>query len=112
MPASPRTAWGSRLDLPPGLEVIHQPQRLRLMALLFKHRDIAFTTTRDLLGLTDGNLASHATRLEQAGCLRARKVLLRDGFELRYRITPEGSAAFQAYLAVLREFLQGQPRET
>lgn len=97
------------MQLPPGLEVIHQPQRLRLMALLFKHRDIGFATTRDLLALTDGNLASHATKLEQAGYLHARRVLLREGFELRYRITPEGSAAFQAYLAALRDFLQGQP---
>lgn len=91
------------------LEVIHQPQRLRLMALLYKHRDIGFAATRDALGLTDGNLASHATRLEDAGYLRGRRVLLRDGFELRYRITPQGSAAFRAYLDALREFLQGQP---
>ena len=94
--------------MPPGLDVIHQPQRLRLMALLYKHRDIGFSATRDALALTDGNLASHATRLERAGYLRARRALLRDGFELRYRITPEGSAAFQAYLGALREFLQGQ----
>lgn len=96
------------MDLPPGLDVIHQPQRLRLMALLYKHRDVGFAATRDALALTDGNLASHATRLEEAGFLRARRVLLRDGFELRYRITPEGSQAFQRYLAALRAFLEGQ----
>lgn len=97
------------MDLPDGLGVIHQPQRLRLMALLYKHRDVGFAATRDALGLTDGNLASHATRLEEAGLVQARRVLTRDGFELRYRITPAGSQAFRGYLEALRRFLAEQP---
>jgi DNA-binding MarR family transcriptional regulator len=76
------------------------------MGLLYKHRDISFTRTRDVLGLTDGNLSSHADRLAAAGHLEARRVLTRDGFELRYRITAAGSEAFRAYLEALRRFLE------
>ncbi len=91
--------------------VFHQPARLRIMGLVYKHRDVAFTRVRDLLGLTDGNLASHANRLAEAGYLEARRVLERHGFELRYRITAEGSRAFREYLATLRGFLDAVEEE-
>lgn len=95
------------MDLPEPLLIIHQPTRLRMMGLLHRDRDIGFAATRDALGLTDGNLASHAKRLEEAGYLEARRVLHgREGFELRYRITPAGSRAFGEYLGALRVFLE------
>lgn len=93
------------MDLPSDLELIHQPVRLRIMGLLYRHRDVAFTRARDTLGLTDGNLASHADRLEGAGLIEARRALTPQGFEKRYRITPEGSEAFRRYLGELRGFL-------
>ena len=79
--------------------------RLMLMGLLHRHRDVSARAARKALGLTDGNLASHAARLEAAGWLRSRKALAPTGFELRYRITPEGSAAFVAHVAELRRLL-------
>lgn len=96
------------MDLPARLGVIHQPVRLRMMALLYRHRDVAFTRVRDELGLTDGNLAAHAKRLEEAGFVEARRALGSGGFEVRHRITPAGSAAFKDYLAWLRAFLQAE----
>lgn len=87
--------------------VIHQATRLRIMAALQRNRVASFTSLRDGLGLTDGNLGSHAAALEKAGYVEARRVLSPAGFEVRYRITPKGSEAFQAYarelLALLSE---------
>lgn len=86
--------------------LIHQPVRLRIMALLWRHRDVSYTRTRDHLGLTDGNLATHIRRLEEAGLLEARRVLRgRHGFHLRYRITPHGLDAFRHYLNTMRTLL-------
>ncbi|MCA1811543.1 MAG: transcriptional regulator [Halobacteriales archaeon] len=93
------------MDLPEALEVLHQPVRLRLMALLHARGDVGAAGAREALGATAGNLDAHARRLEEAGFLAARKELLRSGFEARYRITPAGRAAFEAYLAWLEEFL-------
>jgi DNA-binding MarR family transcriptional regulator len=76
-----------------------------LMGLLHRHRDAAARSVRKALGLTDGNLASHAARLEAVGWLRSRRALTPHGFELRYSITPEGSAAFVAHVAQLRRML-------
>jgi DNA-binding MarR family transcriptional regulator len=76
------------------------------MGLLVRHRDVSFLLMRDALGLTDGNLATHARRLEESGFLAARRALARDRFEVRYRITEAGAAAFREYLAWLRSFLE------
>jgi DNA-binding MarR family transcriptional regulator len=89
-------------DLDP---VIHQATRLRLMAALYRNREASFTGLRDGLGLTDGNLASHAQKLEEAGYVEARRALVGVSFEVRYRITPKGSDAFRAYVDALRGLL-------
>ena len=88
------------------LEPIHQPVRLRLMTLLWRHRDVGFAQARDALQVTDGNLGAHAKVLEAAGFLRSRQVLLRRGFQMRYEITEAGAAAFKEYLRRLQEFLR------
>lgn len=103
------------MDLPDDLALIHQPVRLQIMGLLYRSRDAAFTTVRDRLDLTDGNLATHADRLEEAGLLESRRALTSDGFEKRYRITPEGSQAFRDYVDELKGFLEAVdelPEET
>jgi DNA-binding MarR family transcriptional regulator len=81
--------------------------RLLLMGLLHQRRDVSARAARQALGLTDGNLASHAARLEEAGWLRSRRALSPSGFELRYSITPAGAAAFLEHVAHLRRLLDG-----
>lgn len=93
------------MDAPALDPVIHQPTRLRIMAALYRNRQASFTGLRDGLELTDGNLATHATRLQEAGYVEVRRVLVDLSFEVRYRITPKGSEAFRAYAAALRSFL-------
>ena len=85
--------------------IIHQATRLRIVALLFRNRTAAFTWARDTLGLTDGNSDTHAKRLEETGYIRRGRVLTTSGFQVRLQITPEGDAAFRAYLQALRAYL-------
>jgi DNA-binding MarR family transcriptional regulator len=89
--------------------VIHQATRLRIMAALFRNREASFTALRDGLQLTDGNLGSHAATLEKAGYVESRRALSALGFEVRYRITPAGSAAFVEYTTRLKELLETPP---
>lgn len=93
------------MNLPSDLELIHQPTRLRIMGVLYKHRDVSYTRIRNHLDLTDGNLASHAEKLEQAGYVEDRRAWAQNGFETRYRITKSGVTAFQAYLQELSGFI-------
>lgn len=91
--------------------LLHQRVRLQIMAVLYRQRDVSFASLRNLLRLTDGNLAAHAARLSEAGFLESRRALLRQGFETRYRITVAGSEAFRAYLRELRRFLESLDSE-
>jgi DNA-binding MarR family transcriptional regulator len=94
------------MDPPEDVHLLHQPVRLRLMALLFQRGDVGFTAACQALGTTPGNLDAHARRLEAHGMLAVRKELLRSGFEVRYRITPVGRARFKEYLVWLQAFVQ------
>ncbi len=86
--------------------ILHQQVRMRIMAMLHRHRDLAVTEIRDHLGLTDGNLATHARKLEDAGYVEQRRALGPDGFQSRIRLTATGARAFAEYLNLLREFVE------
>lgn len=98
------------MDLPAFNEDIHQPTRLRILTLLHRNRSAAFTWVRDTLGLSDGNLGRHVHRLEQLGYIRRERTLTTRGFQLRFRITVEGQAAFEHYLDSLRAYLEQSAR--
>lgn len=97
------------MDLSPELELIHQPVRLKVMTLLYRHGDIGFTEAQKQLGLTPGNLDAHVRRLSEAGFAASRRALMRDHFEVRIRLLPAGRDAFDRYLAWLEAML-GQAR--
>lgn len=92
--------------LPDELAIIHQPTRLTIMAMLAKHRDVGFAAMRDALELTDGNLQSHAKRLEDAGLIESRRALGATGVVVRYAITRAGDEALGAYRRWLAATLQ------
>lgn len=84
--------------------MIHQPTRLRILALLYRNRRAAFTWVRDTLALTDGNLGSHAAKLAEAGYIATGRLLTTKGFQVWLRMTPQGDVAFRSYLAALRDY--------
>lgn len=88
------------------MHLLEARARLMLMGLLHRHRDVSARAARKALGLTDGNLASHVRRLEEAGWLHSRRALSPTGFEVRYSITPAGSAAFRSHVEELRRLLE------
>ena len=87
--------------------VIHQATRLRIMAVLQRNRDVSFVALRDELGTTDGNLNAHGAALQKAGYVVVRRALGRTGFAVRYRLTPQGAQAFEAYARDLLALLRG-----
>lgn len=87
--------------------LIHQRTRLSILSALHRNRKASFTDLRDGLDLTAGNLKSHADKLEEAGYIESFRALVGTEFETRYRITEEGSKAFEAYLDELAALLEG-----
>lgn len=85
--------------------VIHQQNRLHLLAMLARNHVMSFTELRDACGLTTGNAGGHLDRLEEAGYVKGGRLLVGGGFELHYRVTPLGMERFRAYLAELRRLV-------
>lgn len=92
-------------------ERIHARLRLGVMALLAGVEEAEFTHIRDRLGATDGNLGSHLRKLEDAGFVAVSKQVEGRVLVTRYRLTPEGRAAFREYVDQLAALLglEGPP---
>lgn len=99
------------MEIPPLDPVFHQPARFRIMVLLHRNRQAAAVWIMRNLRLSDGNLRSHADKLARAGHVEQGRVLTRDGFQVRYRITPRGDSAFRQYLQALRRTLDEAPNK-
>src|ERR1043166_660160 len=83
-------------------EVIHVKGRLSIISVLAAAQSLTFTEVRDLLSLTDGNLAAHLRALDDAGYVRSVKRERGRGKPLTYiSLTPAGRNAFKRYLGWL-----------
>ena len=65
-----------------------------------------FATLKSLLELTDGNLASHARSLEEAGYLRCEKKFVGRKPNTTYIVTESGREAFAAHIDAMERFLK------
>jgi len=76
---------------------IHQPTRLRIMALLSGVQEADFNFLRATLGLTNGNLSVQAGKLEQAGYLQITKSFVGKIPRTMYRLTDLGRTRLKDY---------------
>lgn len=80
--------------------------RLGIMSSLMVNDSITFNALKELLDLTDGNLAGHTRALEQAGYLRVEKSFIGKKPNTRFFITPEGRQAFELHLEALEKIIR------
>lgn len=79
--------------------LIHERTRLGLVSALASHKTMSFTELKTLLKTSDGNLSTHARKLEEAGYIECSK-----GFEGRvprteYKLSAPGREALNKYVA-------------
>ncbi len=92
-------------------EIIHQPVRLRAMAILVSleaGNEVDFTYLRDLLQVTDGNLGAHLRKLEEAGFIAVNKVFVERKPRTYIAATPEGRKVFQEHVTALESILKNR----
>lgn len=80
--------------------------RLGIMSVLVANESADFATLKSLLGLTDGNLASHTRSLEEAGYIRCEKKFIGRKPNTTYIVTQSGREAFTAHINALEKFLK------
>lgn len=80
--------------------------RLGIMSLLMVNDWVDFGTMKELLDLTDGNLASHITALEKENYIEIKKVFVGKKPNTSYKATEDGRSAFKAHLDALEQLLK------
>ncbi|MBH2025101.1 MAG: transcriptional regulator [Flavobacteriales bacterium] len=79
--------------------------RLGIMSVLMVNEWVDFTEMKNLLEVTDGNLASHSTALEKSKFIEVRKEFVGKKPKTSYRATTAGKDAFKEHLAALEKLL-------
>ena len=88
--------------------LIHQPVRLRIMAVLSKmpgEDAVDFTYLKRLLDVTDGNLGAHLLKLEQAGYVKVKKEFVNRKPKTFIRASGKGRDAFENHVQALRQIV-------
>ena len=80
--------------------------RLGIMSILMVNEYADFTTLKELLGVTDGNLASHAKALENESYIMIEKQFIGKKPNTRYMATKEGRKAFKDHIDALEKLIQ------
>ena len=71
------------------------------MSALMVNDSLDFNTLKDLLGVTDGNLASHLKALEKVEYIDVQKQFVGRKPNTQYAATQQGKKAFSAHLDAL-----------
>jgi DNA-binding HxlR family transcriptional regulator len=82
--------------------------RLGIMSALMVNDTLDFNALKDLLELTDGNLASHLKALEQQEIIVVYKQFIGRKPSTTYRATDLGKNLFRQHLAALEELIGNQ----
>lgn len=79
--------------------------RLGIMSVLMVNEKVDFTNLKELLEVTDGNLASHIKALEKAEYLVVEKSFVNRKPNTQYKATKKGKTEFQKHIDALEQLL-------
>ncbi len=80
--------------------------RLGIMSALVVNDFLDFNSLKTLLGVTDGNLASHMKNLEKKGYVDFRKEFLDRKPNTKYFATETGKTAFRKHINAIEQLLK------
>ncbi|NER15281.1 helix-turn-helix domain-containing protein [Leptobacterium flavescens] len=82
--------------------------RLGIMSVLMVNEYADFKMLKELLGATDGNLASHIKSLEKEAYIMVEKQFVERKPNTKYKATKEGRIAFQKHIDALEKLIKKQ----
>lgn len=80
--------------------------RLGIMSVLMVNENADFNMLKELLGVTDGNLASHTKALESEKYIMIEKQFIGKKPNTKYIATKEGKKAFSDHIEALEKLIQ------
>lgn len=80
--------------------------RLGIMSILMVNDWVEFGTLKEMLDITDGNLASHISALEKTEYVEIKKQFVGKKPNTTYAVTKAGKKAFNEHLDALEKLLK------
>jgi DNA-binding MarR family transcriptional regulator len=88
--------------------VLEHRVRLQIMSVLVTNDAFDFNSLKEMLTITDGNLASHIKALEKEKYISVLKTFVDRKPNTRYKITERGRNAFKKHLDALEQVVKQQ----
>ncbi len=82
--------------------------RLGIMSILMVNEYADFNTLKELLGATDGNIASHTKALEKVKFIRVEKQFIGRKPNTRYYATDLGRQEFKKHIEALEKLINNK----
>lgn len=89
-------------------KVLEHRVRLQIMSVLVTEEALDFSGLKEMLNVTDGNLASHIKALEKEKYVSVNKTFIDRKPNTRYKITEKGKNAFRKHLDALEQVIRQQ----
>jgi DNA-binding HxlR family transcriptional regulator len=80
--------------------------RLGIMSALMVNDEVNFNELKELIQVTDGNLASHLKGLEESGFIKVQKGFIGRKTNTTYSATKAGEKAFKLHLEALEAMIK------
>jgi DNA-binding HxlR family transcriptional regulator len=84
--------------------------RLQIMSVLVANENYDFNSLKDLLEVTDGNLASHLKALEKEEYILVNKTFIGRKPNTQYAVSEKGRSAFIKHLEALENLIKQQKK--
>lgn len=81
--------------------------RLGVMSILLVNEEVNFNDLKEMLEVTDGNLATHLVNLEENGFIKVHKGFVGKKTNTTYVVTKSGEKAFADHITALENIIKG-----
>ena len=85
--------------------LMHEPARIAILSLLYVIDSSDFVFLMNQTGLTQGNLSSHLSKLEESSIIEITKSFHGKRPHTEIKLTKSGRKKFEEYLASMKGFL-------
>lgn len=89
-------------------KVLEHRLRLQVISVLVANESYDFNALKELLDVTDGNLATHLKALEREKYISITKSFVDRKPNTRYKVTERGRTAFRKHLEAMEELIKQQ----
>ena len=91
-------------------KILEHRIRLQIMSVLVANESYDYSALRELLDISDGNLAAQIKTLEKERYISVQKSFIDRKPNTRYKTTEKGRSAFRKHLGAMEELIRLQKK--